>query len=101
MSDFLLPLLSQLLPVIAGAIAAATFQYVKHASDTLDAAPAWLKQIIVVVLAAVLAWLGSVLGVQIPTDVHAIDPTIWTGIISGALALALHAVKKGDSAPAA
>lgn len=98
--DFLLPLLSQLLPVIAGAIAMVTFQYIKHGVDAVDAAPAWLKQIAVVVFAAILTWLGTALGVQIPTDVHAIDPTVWEGIIAGALALALHAVKKGDAASA-
>src|SRR5690606_25045666 len=98
--DFLLPLLSQLLPVIAGIVASVTFQYLKRGVTALDAAPAWLKQVAVVVLAAVLTWLGAALGVAIPTDVHAIDPTVWTGIISGALALAFHAIRKG-SAPAA
>ena len=96
--DFLIPLLTQLLPVIAGVIATASFQYLKHGVTALDAAPAWLKQIAVVLLAALLTWLGSVLGIQIPTDPHAIDPTVWTGIISGALALAIHAIHKGAAA---
>lgn len=90
-------LLSQLLPAIAGAIAMVTFQYVKHGITLLDQAPAWLKQLLVVLLASGLTWLGTVLGVSVPPDPHAINPTVWQAIIAGALALAAHAVVKGSS----
>lgn len=88
-------LIAQLLPVVAGFIATVTFQVVKHAVTALDAAPAIVKQILVVVLAALLTWLGAVLGVPLPTDIHAINPTVWTGLVAGALSLAYHALFKG------
>ncbi|HET7552213.1 MAG TPA: hypothetical protein VFK04_13055 [Gemmatimonadaceae bacterium] len=101
MPDYLWPLLAQLLPVIAGVLASVTFQYFKKGVAIVDAAPAWVKQLSVVVIAFALSALGKVLGVDLPTDLHAIDATVWTGIISGAIALAAHAIHKGDGAPAA
>ena len=101
MQDLLWPLLAQLLPVIAGIAASITFQYFKKGVAVVDAAPAWVKQLSVVVLAFALTALGKVLGVDLPTDLHAIDATIWTGIISGAIALAVKAIHKGATAPAA
>ena len=100
MQDLLWPLLAQLLPLIAGVLASVTFQYFKRGVSAVDAAPAWVKQIAVVVLAFALTALGKVLGIELPTDLHAIDATVWTGIISGAIALAVKAIHKGSTAPA-
>lgn len=81
-------------PAVVGIITVPLFSLVKRYLSWVDKAPAWTKQILVVVTAGVLTYLGSLLNVVLPTDVALFGEPEVSALLSAAMAYGIHAGKK-------
>lgn len=92
----------EFIPILISAIAAAVvmplFQWIKKASAWVDGLPSWLKQVLVVGLAAVSAFVTKLTGVPLPSDVFGMDATALQTVVTSLLAFLLHKIYKTQTA---
>lgn len=87
--------LDTLVMVLVAALTAPAFQLVKRASETIDDLPTWAKQLAVLALAFVLTQGSELLGVPLrSTDLGLLSTDEISALLSAALAMLLHAIRK-------
>lgn len=84
-------------PTLVGILTVPLFGLIKKLITALDGLPAWTQQILAVVIAGGLTALGSALQVTLPTDLHLFASPDVSALISGAIALAVHAGSKAKT----
>lgn len=90
MSEFLAGLLPVLFPVVVAAVTMEGFEKIQYLSEKVDSLKGIYKQLAVVIIAYVLTWLGSLLGVVLPTELGQLAPTDISAALSSALAFLFH-----------
>src|SRR5688500_17454557 len=84
-----------LFAAIAGLLTTFVMAMLKKASTAIDAMPAFTKQIVVVVIAAVMVFVTKFTGIELPGDINSWTPEMVTTLITAAIAMAYHAIVRG------
>lgn len=92
-------LITSLIPVIAGALTSLAMTGLRKVSAWVDAQAAWIKQLIVVLIAFGVTQLGALLGLELPTNALLWDGTIVETVITALLAFGVYNIfpKKDDT----
>ena len=85
---------TELLVVLIGAITAIVMSALGKLSMGIDKAPKMLRAVIVLALAAPIAWLAGVVGTELPADALTWDGATINAILTWLSAMGLHAVGK-------
>lgn len=94
MVDLLLQLAELVGPVVIAAIVVPLYGYVKKIVVALDGLPAIIQQVLVILIAAVLTWVGAQINVALPTDLALFTEADLAAGLAGALSLILHNAAK-------
>ncbi len=91
----MLELIGVLIPIVVAALTTFLFDKLKDGVTLLDKAPAWVKQVIVAVVAFGLTKASLFLGVTLSTDdITAITSTDLSALLSASLSYLFHAGKQ-------
>lgn len=88
--DSVFNLLALLFPLVVGYLTRWIMTGLKRLSGAVDAAPAWVKQVSVVVIAAVLSALGIWTGVDFGSSLGGVTETAITALLSAVFAMVTH-----------
>jgi len=81
-------------PVLVAMLTVPIMGYLKRAAGWIDGLAAGFQQILVVLIAAGLTWLGVMLNVALPTDLSLFAEADVSALLSAAMAYGIHAGKK-------
>ena len=92
--DLVFSALALLGPLVVGIVTVPVFNAIKDAAGFIDGTPAWVKQILVTVVAVVLTFVGKWVGVALPGDLAVFAASDVQALLSAAVAMAIHAGTK-------
>ena len=76
-------------PLLIGVITPFALDGLKHLNARLDAAPAYVKQTVAILLASLGTAATHLLGVELPTDLAAWDGDVVKALVAGFLAISI------------
>ena len=76
-------------PLLIGVVTPFALDGLKHLNARLDAAPAYVKQAVAILLASFGTAATHLLGVELPTDLAAWDGDVVKALVAGFLAIAI------------
>ena len=85
-------------PILIAALTVPIMNGLKRGVTLLDKSPALVKQIVVVLLAVGLSWLGATLNLALPAELSLFSGENVEAILAAAFAMAAHAGKKKTDA---
>ena len=93
--DFILTYLVPLLiPALLGLAVMPVMQILKKFSTYLDARPAWMKQLVVALLALLATKGSSLIGIAIPEDILGMNGDAVTVVLTALVAFVVHKLQK-------
>lgn len=96
--DILLDAAALLGPMIAGLLTVPVLQLLKRVSGLVDRSPAWLKQLLGVVIAYGITQLGAMLELVLPLDLNMFTGETVEALLAAAIAFGVHAGKRAKEA---
>jgi hypothetical protein len=94
-------LLKAATPAIVGILTVPAMKGLKALPLKVGALPAWLQQVVVVIIAGALTGIGTLTNVVLPETVELITQADVSAVLSAAIAMAVHAGQKAKAVPPA
>jgi len=85
---------SELLVMVLGIVASLIMDLLRKVMPKLNELPSTIRSVVMLVIAAIVTWLGSLIGVNLPVDPGTWDANLINSILVALVGMGSHAIGK-------